>query len=77
MSDPVEIARQWAARRHTRVSAFAVCRSTAERRYHVEAEYAGLEQAREAARRLKHNQRVVICALTPEGWALQIEQVDI
>jgi hypothetical protein len=76
MSDPVEMARQWAARRHTRVAAFAVCRSTAGRRYRVEAEYAGFEQAREAAWRLKHDQRMVICALTPEGWALQIEQVD-
>ena len=77
MSDPVEVARRWAARRHSRVSAFAVCRSTAGRRYHVEAEYAAFEQAREAARRLGHSQHVVICALTPEGWALQIEQVDV
>ena len=32
---------------------------------------------REGGTGLKHGQRVVLCAVAPEGWALQIEQVDV
>lgn len=75
--DPLHEAHKWAERRHTRIVSFGVCR-VGEKGPRVEAEFPSLEEARDVARRCLHDTRgrgLTIWALTPEGWARQIEDV--
>jgi hypothetical protein len=78
MEDRFEAACRWAASRHTRVSSLGVCRSTAEGRY-VAAECATLDEARRISRQTgpdRYGRNPVIVALTPEGWAIELEIVE-
>lgn len=79
MLDPISVAQEWATNLHTHVASFAVCRVVSERRY-VHGEYPTLEEARNAARLLGGTvlgHRAVIFALTPEGWARELERIDL
>lgn len=79
MFDPAGVAREWATKLHTQVGSFAVCRLVSGRRY-VQGEYPTLDEARNAAFRLGREvlgHRVVIFAVTPEGWALELERLDL
>ncbi len=74
----LEAARTWAAKRHTRISSFALFRAAPTGTY-IEAEYGSLAEARSAAqKRAKGSggQKLAICALTPEGWVFRLEDVS-
>ena len=74
----LEAARNWAAKRHTRISAFALFRAAPTGTY-IEAEFGSLAEARSAAReRAKSSagQKLAICAVTPEGWVFRLEDVS-
>jgi hypothetical protein len=76
--DPLGAAEDWAKRRHTRIAAFALATQVGGRRQ-VHAEYPSLAQARAAARELGcvvFGKRAIIVALSPEGWAFEIERID-
>ena len=70
--------REWAQSRHTRVIGFAVCRREDGQR--LEGVFATLEEARREAREQAGGPfgcRPAIYALTPEGWAQRVEEVEI
>ena len=74
----LEAARSWAAKRHTRISSFALF-STAPTGTYIEAEFGSLAEARTAARTRTNaagGHRLAICALTPEGWVFRLEDVS-
>jgi len=75
--EQLEFAVRWAASRNTRVIAFGVCRFAA-KDCQVIGEFASLDEARDAARALglgPLGRKPIIVALTPEGWACELEQV--
>ncbi|MBV8538778.1 MAG: hypothetical protein JO128_24485 [Alphaproteobacteria bacterium] len=74
----LEAARSWAAKRHTRISSFALF-STAGTGTYIEAEFGSLAEARSAAQtrtKAPGGHKVAICALTPEGWVFRLEDVS-
>jgi hypothetical protein len=78
MVERLDEAREWAARRHTRLRGFAVVRFEWDGRY-IHAEYQTLDAAQDAARAgglSGIGRKPVIYALTPEGWAVEVEEVD-
>ena len=73
----LEAARKWAAKRHTRISSFALFRPAPGGTY-MEAEFDSLAEARTVAHeRVKGpgGHKLSICAMTPEGWVFRLEDV--
>ena len=74
----LEAAHTWAAKRHTRISSFALFRAAPGGTY-IEAEFGSLAEARSEARERAKGpggHKLAICALTPEGWVFRIEDVS-
>jgi hypothetical protein len=80
MDEKLAIAREWAVSRGTRIASFAVCLTGPRGRY-IKGEYESLEEALNAANRIRQGQDgfgrgLTLYVLTPEGWGLELGQIS-